>query len=662
MPNNPNVWNDRPWGAGGNSMNQDYSNSLDLDPFANYAIMRAMMGDPIANTDPNAPFDVRRNNATIAGQQQGWVYIPGMGQIPMSRAAAESRGLTWTSSGGLQASVSSGAAPGSGPGGPAATNAATTTAAATPEAAAMSWTDAAGLALGAYQAYEGYQNARNGAGPWTQGVTPYGNTGQHLQGFVDDAMAEYQRRQGMQMPDFFRGGGGGGGGASSSSAGPSGMSYMQDLMGQAMGRTGGSGALNAGMGMLEDRLGGGSFNPYAGAVQDAAMGFQNPYQNATFGAAQQMQQGGTNPYVDQFLQSLGLGVSNAERGGAAGGTGQGALGSGAIHYGGGGGGRPGGGGGGGGTGYSDNLFNPYLKAVLDGKFMDGNPYLEDQIAAMGRDLEAQYRDGVIPGIGDAAERAGMLSSSVYGLGLGAADAAYSQNLADAISGMRFQGYETGVGTYMDALGLGNQLQLGKMQTDAQRDMANASSSAAAASNAAALDAQQRMHAQQMALGALNLYSGDQQFGLGQMGNMAGMFGDQQLGALGLAGQMALGRGEQDLGALGLLPGMEEASWLGITNPWQMATGMQGMQNQQQQAAAAAANQRAQQQQQRWLWNYGQGMGNIQDALGVVGGIGLDFGTRYGTGSGGGQSPTQAAIAGFIGGNAQGRGLADMWGG
>lgn len=642
----------------GNRMNQDTGYGMNFDDFMLRMQMNAAMSgtpydDFYAQYDPFGNVTVGRQ---YTNPQSSGIYGP----TPNGGNIAQN-GM-FGGGGGGGATGAKGAATGAGK------TAAGTTAgtAGTTGGAAMDWGTAIELGLGAYQAYEGYQNAKDGqgGGPWTQGVTPGYGVGDHLGGLVTDTMAEYNRRKGMQMPNFYGGGGGGrggGGGGGGQPAGPTGMSYMQDLMGQAMGMTGGSGALNAGMDMLQNRLGGdGGFNPYAGQVQNAAMNFSNPYQNAAFGAAQGMQGGGTNPYMDPFMSSLGLGIGQAERAGSGGGgttrparsTSSSGSRSGFVSP------KPTGNSG----GWDQNLLNPYLKAVLDGKFMEDNPYLEDQIAQTSRDIEAHYRDGVIPSLGDNMERAGMLSSSVYGLGLGAADAAYSQNLSDAIGDMRFQGYETGVGTYMDALGLTNQLQLGNMQAQTSRETAAMSANASMSANRASIEAQQQMHAQQMALGALGLYSEDQRYGMGQMSGLAGMYGDQQLGALGLAGELALGRGQQDLGALGLLPGMEQANWMGIGNAWDMATGMQGMQQQQAAQAAAARNQQAQREQQRWMWNYDQQMGNIGDTLGIVGGIGLDFGQRYGTGSGGnGQSPTQAAIAGFIGGSAQGNAIAGAYG-
>lgn len=640
-------------------------------PGASFQGVRQAPGSRTGNTGP-MPLGGNINQNTAGG-----VYDIVTGRVtPMTRYQAEQNGMLdrWAPANQQQQLGQFSAGPGgagAGTGTGATTTGATTTGATAGGAQAMTWGDAAGLALGAWQAYEGYQGAKDSGGPWTQGITPGFGLGNHLQTIGNDAMALYQQQQGAagQMPDFYRGGGGGGGGrgggggGGGAPAGPQGMDYMQQLMGQAMGMQGGSAALQAGQGMLADRLGSGSFNPYAGQVQDAAMGFNNPYQNSTFNAAQGMQQGGSNPYVDRFLGSLGLGIGNAEAAGSGGGSSDPGRGT-----------RGGGGGGqrsGGfrpvkaedsGNGYNPNLFNPYLKAVLDGKFMEGNPHLEEMIATMAADTRAKYENGVIPGAGDQFERAGMLNSSVYGDALARADASFSEELSQQELQARYQGYETGVGTYMDALGLGNQLQLGKMNNDTQLAAANASASASAGAAAASLEAQQRMHSQQMALGALNLYSDDQQFGLGQMGNMAGMFGDQQLGALGIAGQMALGRGEQDLGALGLLPGMEQANWMGTMNAWDMATGMQGMQNQQAQQSAAQRAQQAQRDQQRWMFNQQNPWNNLSNVTGIVGGIASDFGTRYGSGGGPAVNPAGAAVAGFASGMGTGQGLYDMFGG
>lgn len=509
----------------------------------------------------------------------------------------------------------------------------------------MTAKDWASLAGTVYGAWDGYQSNKAANAPWTQSNTPGLGLGGDLSTIASEAARIYQSRLGQQMPDFFGNIKGGGGPSSQNRA-------MQDqLLQQAMGMTGGSGALNAGMSLMESRLGGGGgFNPYAGSVQDQAQNFSNPYLDMTFGAATGAMGGGLNPYIDQYLGSLGIeGLGTPAAGGSSGG----------FSGGGGGGGYPGGGGGGGSfTGWDPGLVNPYLKSVLDGKFMDGNPYLQEQIDAAARDIEAHYGEGVIPGVGDQFERAGMIGSSVYGLGLGAADAAYSQNLADAISGMRYQGYETGVGTYMDGLGMLNQLQGQNMAGQYSLAGQQASAGAAYAGQQAAIASQQKMHAQQMALQALGLYSDDARFGLNTMGGMAGLYGDQSMGMLGIAGNMALGRGDQDLGAMSLLPGLEGAHWMGVGNAWDMT-----QQQAAQQTAAGNANrnaqmQRAQQQQQQWLFNFGLPQANLSDWSNITLPIASQFSTTQGQGPRG--NSTQAALGGAVAGAQLGAGLYDIY--
>lgn len=450
---------------------------------------------------------------------------------------------------------------------------------------------AGGMAFEGWQAREGADDelaALRAAGPDAAWTTPWGAMGDQLNALPQMLKDWYANASTAKPPKQGKG---------------AGTKAMEQLLGEARG------AGSPFVDMAENMIGGrmeqyGTFNPAALQVYNEAGQFQNPLIERVMGQAE----GLDNPFLSMFTDAMG------PQGGAGGGGG-GARGG---YYGGGGGGSSSGGGGGP-TGWDPSLLNPYLQSVLDGKFLEGNPYLQDWIDDQATSIRGQFENSIIPGIGDNLERAGMLGSSMYTEALGDAQGAFVDQLGDMETDARYAAYNTGVDSFMDALnqltGLQGQRMQGQFQQQAQ-DSANATS----AGNARTAAESQKLG---YMLDAAGLWNQQSLGGLGVMGDMAGLYSSSGLGALGLRGDMAMGMGDQDLGWLSQVGDLEEASWAG----WDRSFG-----------AAQALSNKEGQGANSWAREQSRKQGLLFDYMDQVNSMADRWGTSYG------QKDNSAAIA------------------
>lgn len=484
--------------------------------------------------------------------------------------------------------MSSGASPGnSGAGGAkttAASNAKTGANVASNTGKGFSWQNAAKGVLGT--AYEGWQAQRDAdaqiaglqGGPSQSWTTPWAGVADQLEGLPALLQQWYAGASKAKPP-------GGGGGA--------GNQALNELLGRAMNDQ--SPFTSMAENFLAGRVGdGSSFNANADRIAGLAENFSNPLIGDLYGRGADF----NNPFLDMFTQAVGP-VGGGGFGGGRGGFS--------------GGGRSSGGGipaGGGPTGWSPDLVNPYLQSVLDGKFMENNPYLEQWIADQASSIRSQFTDSIIPGIGDEMERAGMLSSSIYGGALGDAQSRFIDQLGQMENQARFDAYNTGVGTYMDAVNQLTGLQNSRMNNQWAALM-NSENNATSAGNAAMAAEAQRLG---MMLEAAGIYNQGELGAMGIMGDMAGLYSDTGLRGLQTAGDIFLGSGQQDLGWLGLIPGLEGSRWEGFDRASGLANNM----------ASRASDGRNQ-----WYKEQGRQQDLLFDYINAISGLGETWGMRHG---------------------------------
>lgn len=106
--------------------------------------------------------------------------------------------------------------------------------------------------------------------------------------------------------------------------------------------------------------------------------------------------------------------------------------------------RAAGGGGGAGAASTAIDYNPYIRDILDGRFLN-DPYLDAAVAAMRRNSEAQFGQSEL--LAEQAGRQGGGAHQVF-------DAALARGVNEAELGMRGDAWKFGAGTVMDALGTG----------------------------------------------------------------------------------------------------------------------------------------------------------------------------------------------------------------
>jgi len=294
----------------------------------------------------------------------------------------------------------------------------------------------------------------------------------------------------------------------------------------------------------------------------------------------------------------------------------------------------------------DPRMDAEMDRLLGGQYLEEeNPYLQGVVDDLSSDMQSAFHDSTALLRGQA-EGVGLLGSGYYGEQLQNAQSSFDDSLASAVNDLRYQNYGDERQNMMAALGLLNSRdasiwgdQTARYGIDAQSASANAARAAASSQHQSELDFARDQLASNyelanrgMGLEALlgigqqdlsrmgimgDFMLGDQGQRYGQMASMAGLLGDQQMGALGAA------------------PGIEAARFGGL----QTAYGaQQGIDSQNQSAAQSRAAHAAQQAnaQRAWQnqvaamqndhrqrsWEYNQNReGQVLDQfLGRVGGI------------------------------------------
>lgn len=474
-----------------------------------------------------------------------------------------------------------------------------------------------GAVLGAGSSYLEQQQANSQARqanqprPYSNQTTPWGPAGSNLEFGLAEALRRYQNQPRVGGGGGGgRGGGGGGNGGSGSGGGYSAQlsPEMQGLLSSMVSRgTNVPSYIQAAQGEIPGMVSGGGSNPYLTGAYNAAEGYNNPY-------------------YDQFIQSL-MGSEMPRGGGGLGGGRSHAsiIGS-----------RPGGGGG----GYQPNQW---LRASLEGEWLnEGNEEMDALLETMANETREQYLRELAPSVDAEYIRAGRYGSDAYSRAQAYAAEEFGEALAGQQAQTRYANYNDERQRMQDSLGLMTSGEIAAMQAAAQRDSAASSAGA----SRYATDAQLQLGNRGLLLDAIRGVSADDMNRMGLMGEMAGLFGEERLGAL------------------NAIPGLEEASWVGPGMAWGA-----GFQNQsrlddiQAQREARAAAARAQQQNNALRrWQMGAEMDNqrFNDLMRWSLAAGETFGQTSGVNTPGQFIPqgstAAAALQGGLGGYMFGSGL------
>lgn len=185
-----------------------------------------------------------------------------------------------------------------------------------------------------------------------------------------------------------------------------------------------------------------------------------------------------------------------------------------------------GGGGGGGMGQMPVGAAEYIKEILEGKFLEGNPFLDESVEAATRGLKEDFYERELPGIlgnfGGSGRFGGAAASQFAGQEAGK----LANAMGDIGTRMRSQDYESRMGDLMQALGLGTNLDMNAADNAARMGAANASAGAS------------RFGSQMGLLGQLEGLASRER--MGRMGALQGAIGQGiDLSQFGLAGQQGL---------------------------------------------------------------------------------------------------------------------------
>lgn len=285
------------------------------------------------------------------------------------------------------------------------------------------------------------------------------------------------------------GGGGGGGSANYTTT------LMQGLSDRAQAGHPLYGPANA---FATSMLSGGEQNPYRVGAASAYAGLEN------------------DPSLNNWMNFLYSGDLSGL--GGSGGSG------GSLHY---------GGGGGGGVGSGPIGIENYIRDILNGEGMQDNPYRDQMLAGVERDVSNAFNRTTLPGINSSFAGAGAFGSSMYERALGQAAGEYTSNLADALGGIRYNEYEARMADKAAALGLGTQYDLGVI--DANQRAAAAASSAGASAYSADRAAQTQLQLARLgALGdAVGMGVNLRQAGAEGLGGLAQLYSSDMMGTLGM---------------------------------------------------------------------------------------------------------------------------------
>lgn len=379
----------------------------------------------------------------------------------------------------------------------------------------MTWGDWISAGLGAYSAYSQNEAMKN-AGKQSSTSAPWGPSQNILMDLLN--RANLLSQQGA--PPFY---------------GPPPKVGMNSTLQNALG-------------MIEGMAGNSPFVGDAQTIGNQITNNQhNPIMNYLF-------QGGggkvNNPYMDQFIQQgFGGGFEND-------------LLKNFITSGLGGFGGPGGGG-----GFSPAPFtfqgiepNDWMRAVLDGEWLspDKNPFLAEQVENLRREGLETYKRSIVPQIDSQYARSGRFGSNHYATAQAMANEEANESINTASSQFLGDNYARERAAMMQAMGLLSNQDIANLQSQTSIHNTNTNAAASSAAAGMAADSQNRQTMLQALLGY-----GDQRLaGLGMLGDMIGNYsGDRQfeIASLGeLAGQLS----SDKLGYLSLIPGLEDARWRG----------------------------------------------------------------------------------------------------
>lgn len=383
-----------------------------------------------------------------------------------------------------------------------------------------------GAGLGAVSGY--LQGSQGGQGGSVAGNT---STGPYMADVLNPYLMEIlQGQQGLYRGAVAGGGGGGGGGGGRASweslapdyggvglmnqAGQAGLNFDQNPLAQANLSALGQVTGNQGMSGMA------GYNPMAEQLAQAVGGSS---------------MGRPNQLLEQFI---GQGYGAQAPGGSLGGS---------SFSGGGGGGFIGGGGGGGGAGgivpdaSGNGLFGTQVRKIFDEQANE--QVLSDLISASSNDAMSAHW-AALADLDASSQQGGRLGGSYYNQLRGNQQGALDDAIAGMSAGVRYQDLDARRQAVLQALGQVNTRDISAMGDMTQRAGINASSRAAAGQTAAQRYSAELAHALGLRgqdLSAIGMMSGNEQFGLGTMGQLAGLRSGDFAGALsGLGGLSTLG--------------------------------------------------------------------------------------------------------------------------
>jgi len=308
-------------------------------------------------------------------------------------------------------------------------------------------------------------------------------------------------------------------------------------------------------------------------------------------------------------------------------------------------------------------FQGHAGQVLGGRFLDsGNPHLKGVMDAMRRQADESYA-GERARLGGQSEAAGAFygGGDVWQSVQGRAFNRYQQDLAEQQNQVQYQNYGDERNRMMEALGmsgqfetaaddrqaqqsmhagsLSNNLQLGELQAQLQRDLQTGNLDFGR--QQLALDTMNSMSSNQINEGRFLSDLAMQQYGMDQ-------------GMMNLAGGMGSQAGQQDLAMMGMIPGLEQAGYYGYNQAMQ---GQGAVDSQDSAAAARRAqidSQNAQNQWQHNAYNEQNALNDyVRNLLGLAGVGGSTASSGFGTRTHQQQPQQDPLMAGLIGGAAAG---------
>lgn len=286
---------------------------------------------------------------------------------------------------------------------------------------------------------------------------------------------------------------------------------------------------------------------------------------------------------------------------------------------------------------TQSYFGDETRKIMDEQANEAE--LSSLIASMNEDVEkGMYRD--LAQLDAASQRSGRFGGDMWkGMNTDAREEAL-QEMTKTASGVRVGDRESRRQARLAALAGVNQRDQALLGANVQREgiAANERSSSAASSAAYGAQADQLALAKRgQDLQAISQLMGNEEFNLGQLGQVGGQLSSDRIGTL------------------GLVPGLEGIGLQGLQTALGAGGGLTDLRGQNVQQSIANANNRLQQQglnQQSAMWNAGQQQSMINNYLGTLVNIGSMGGSQRTVGTNapqGGFSPSGAAIQGALGG-------------